>query len=286
MDALQAHNAVMDYIEEHLTGELDHQAMARIAGCSAGLYPRIFAALAGLPLSAYIRQRRLTVAAQEIMTTDQRIIDVALRYGYESADAFTAAFRRLHGVTPTAARQLGVAVKSYPKVCFTLSIQGGAAMDYRKETLPPMTWVGVSRYVNAEQPDIDSFWEQVTKDGTSQRLLDLDSGLHGLGLGGVCCNEEADTPDRFRYLIGVEAAGPIEGWETVTIPASTWLVFTCTGPMPGAIQEVWKRIHAEFLPGSRYRLAGTPDLEVYSPGDNSRPDYHSEIWLPVVEAAE
>lgn len=285
MEPLKDYNAVLDYIEQHLTGDIDEQAMARIAGLGAGLYPRVFAALTGQPLSLYIRQRRLTQAAQDLARRGDKVIDVALRYGYESADAFAAAFRRLHGITPTQARQPGAALKSYPKLSFTLSIQGGIPMDYRKEILPELYFTGRSFLNSMEHNGIPAFWGQIMTDGTAEQLFTLGACPHNLGLVGICCSSAEGESDRFRYMAGWETQGQrtLPGMEVFTVPASTWLVFPCTGPMPGAIQDVWKRIYGEFFQDSPYRRADTPDMEVYAPGDNSAPDYSSEIWVPVIE---
>lgn len=286
MDWLTHMNRAMDYIESHLQDEADYDAIARIACCPQGLFPRIFAVLAGLPLSEYLRRRRLSQAALDLCATDDRVIDIALRYGYDSPDAFTAAFRRQHGASPTEARH-GATLKAFPKLTFSLTLKGDVEMNYRIEQKPAFRAIGRSVVTtNAGQQNnlsIPAFWQQCDGDGVLARLraLGAASAVTGAHLLGLCYGAMNDGT--FHYMIGVGAAGDAvpEGLEALDVPASTWAVFEAVGPLPQAIQALWQRVMGEFLTGGAYRHAGTPDFELYYPGANDE-NYRSEVWVPVV----
>lgn len=135
MDWLDRFNAAIDYIENNLDGEIDYASLARAAWCSEFHFSRMFSSITGISLSEYIRRRRLTKAAFDIRTSNDRIIDIALKYGYDSSDAFTRAFKKLYGVTPQAARESGVQLKAFPRISFQITIKGDAEMEYRMEKI-------------------------------------------------------------------------------------------------------------------------------------------------------
>ena len=138
-------NAALDYIEENLAGEIDFNEVANRALCSTFHFQRMFFAVNGTTLGEYIRRRRLTLAAAELMSGNTRIIDIALKYGYESPSAFTKAFRNLHGVSPTEARRPGATLTSYPRISFHIILKGGTDMDYRIIEKPGFTAAGEVR---------------------------------------------------------------------------------------------------------------------------------------------
>lgn len=287
MDWLARMNRVMDYIEEQLDGEVDYNEIARIVCTPPGLFQRMFATLIDVPLSEYVRRRRLTRAAIDLSTSDRKVIDIAVKYGYDSADAFTVAFKRQHGITPQAAREPGVTFKAWPKLSFSLILKGVVEMNYRIEQKPAFRIIGKAgtfSNTNDEQTStIPRFWEDSSKDGSIGRVEALASGsVTGKHLLGVCYAGQNDGS--FRYMIGAgnETAAVSAGMEVLDIPASTWAVFECIGPMPKAIQAVWERIMGEFLPNSDYQHAGTPDFELYFDGENDE-NYRSEVWIPVVK---
>lgn len=270
---------VLDYIETHLEDEIDFNEIASISACTAGLFQRIFANITGIPLSEYIRRRRLTKAAFELKIYNGKIIDIAMKYGYESSDAFKVAFKRLHGITPTAARSPEVTLKSFPRLSFTLSIKGDIEMNYRIVKKEAYEVTGKAIVTSQENNQIPQLWANCWKDCTVNKLYEIGDCNSLLG---ICYDAKSDGT--FSYMAGIETKGAIaEDMETITIPASTWVVFESVGAMPNAIQNVWKRIFAEFFPESIYKHAGTPDLEVYYEGDNSAEDYRCEVWVPVVE---
>ena len=285
MDDIARLNRALDYIEDHLAGDIDEGDLARILAFPPGLFQRMFAVLTGISLAEHVRRRRLTLAAFELQCSRERILDLALKYGYESADAFSVAFRRQHGVSPSVARTREVVLKSYPRLHFQMSIQGGTEMEYQMVEKPAFLAVGRTIETSQAHNRIPAFWQEFNQDGSCDRVMaHMDSKHTGGAMLGICFDSRPDGS--FRYMAGVEAKAPAEdpGLEALEIPASTWLVFESIGPMPGAIQEVWRRIFSEFLPGSLYRHSGTPDMEVYYPGDPEASDYRCEVWIPVVRA--
>jgi AraC family transcriptional regulator len=277
-------NEALTYIEDHLEEEIDTEKLARIACCSTFHFIRMFSYVAGLPLSEYIRRRRMTLAASELRSGETKILDIALRYGYESPTAFTRAFHSIHGMSPTEARQQGKSLKAYPKMVFALSITGGSEMNYKIENWPSFTIVGVKERFTSDQEmnfvEVPKFWQQTIEQGKIPRILGmLDIAPNGL-LGLCTCMEGKE----FDYYIAVPSTkAPLAGMVSYEVPACTWAIFDCRGAMPDAIQTLQKRIITEWLPASGYEYADAPDIEVYFEGDQQSPDYHCEVWIPVVK---
>lgn len=283
MDIINQLNAAVEYIEENLTGEIDYAKIAETACSSQYHFQRMFAAITGVPLSEYIRRRRLTQAALDLQNDDCKVIDIALRYGYNSPDSFTRAFKAVHGVVPSQARTRGVKLKSYPKIIFTLSIKGVIAMDYRIIEKEAFKIVGVKEWTTTENGqnfvNIPKMWEKMPPAKFNQ--IGSLANTEPTGILGVC----ADMYDGgFDYWIAAATTSPCPSdLEEKEIPALTWAVFEAKGPMPGSIQEVWKRIFSEWFPNSGYEHAAAPEFEWYSAGDNNAEDYRSEVWIPIVK---
>ena len=151
MDWLAHMNAAMEYIETHLADEISYDRAAQIACCSTYHFQRMFSYITGVPLSEYIRRRRLTLAAFELQTGNCKVIDAAFRYGYESPEAFSRAFKKLHGVMPVSAREMGVSLKAYPKMTFSITIQGDVEMQYRITQREAFAVFGVSAEISTDQ---------------------------------------------------------------------------------------------------------------------------------------
>lgn len=174
MDWLDRMNRAMDYIEENLDAEISYDTIARIVNCSTFYFSRMFSFITGVPLSEYIRRRRLTLAAFELQTSDVKIIDVAFKYGYESAGAFGRAFKNLYGMLPSTLRAVGTVLTAYPKMTFTLSIKGGAGMDYRIVQKEAFEIFGVYKEVGMDMEqtflDVSEFEKSGVTDGTWDRI--------------------------------------------------------------------------------------------------------------------
>lgn len=273
-------NATITYIEEHLTDDIDYAALARIACCSAYHYQRMFAYMAGVPLSEYIRRRRMSRAAVDLRA-GEKVVDVAVKYGYQSPTAFNRAFQGVHGIAPSAVREEGAAVKSFPPLRFTIMIKGAEEMEYRIEKRDAFRIVGISAPLDKDLEKnfavVPQMWSKAAADGTIQRLAGLMDGQPAGLLGVSACQAEED----WRYFIAVASGRKAEGLETYTIPAATWAVFPGQGTNL-SLQDLERRIVTEWLPTSGYAYGNAPDIEVYLNPDPENAKY--EVWIPVVKA--
>lgn len=266
------------YIEDNLTGEPDIKEIAAKAYVSPFYFQRIFGMLCGFTVGEYIRSRRLTLAAQELVSTDAKVIDIAMKYGYDSPDSFARAFAKFHGVTPSAAREKGVTLNSLAPLKIKLALEGTEMLEYRIVEKEQFTIVGLSRKFNMDTSfqEIPKFWGEYMS-GENKPVC----GTYGACLDG-------DGKD-FDYLIAddyVPWKEYPENCVTSVVPAGTWAVFPCRGAVPDAMQAVYNKIWSEWLPSSKaYKLAGNYNMEVYltPPHENPEEDY-SEIWIPVIKA--
>ena len=291
MDWITGIQRALDYTEAHLTDTVDYETAAKLACSSAFHFQRMFTMLCGFTLGDYIRMRRLSLAAEDLMQTTDKVIDIAYRFGYDTPESFSRAFARFHGVTPTGARR-GGSVKSFSRLAVKLILSGGTSMDYRMEKKDAFTLVCKKKQVTKPQgdtatADISAFWNEVSADGTMEKICRYGKFDTYHGVLGVCFSEElADSG--FPYGIGAEYNGaPMAGEELdiVEIPAYTYAVFTCRGKMPDAFRETYRRICTEFFPQSNYEYGQGVELEVYPSADTQNPDYTCEIWIAVKEKA-
>lgn len=289
MDWITGIQRALDYVEEHLTEEIDYEEVARQACSSPFHFQRMFGMLCGFTLGDYIRMRRLSRAASDIEASADKVIDIALRYGYDTPESFSQAFSRFHGISPTEARN-GGSVKAFSRLSVKLILTGGNTMDYRIEKLDSLRVICRRKHVNKPEgetatADISEFWSECKADGTIEHLCGLGDFSRVGGLLGICFSEGMDALT-FPYAIGVPYNGePIEGkgLEIVEIPAHTYAAFTCRGKMPDAFKETYRQICTEFFPQSGYEYAKAVELEVYPSADTSNPNYSCEIWVAVKE---
>jgi len=283
MEWLNAMNRAVEYIEDNITERLDIEKVAKIALSSAFHFQRMYHMITGITIGEYVRRRRLTLAAQDILS-GEKIIDIALRYGYETPEAFTRAFKKMHGISPTAARESGVKLKAYPKLSFHISIKGDKDMNYRiveKESFSVAgkpTRITTAGGENFKQ--VPEFWDKCRKDGSCKWIY---SKAGKLGVLGICTHLQNLNEGFFTYMIGVEdVEGKLpDGFDRITIPAATWAIFECIGPLPETIQDVTRRIFSEWFPATGYQHDCAPELEVYPDGDLSSSDYKCEVWIPI-----
>ena len=237
MEWIERLNDAIGYIEEHLTDEIDYEQLGKIACCSSYHFQRMFAYMAGVPLSEYIRRRKMSLAAVDLQGKDMKIIDVAGKYGYQSPTAFNRAFQSIHGIAPSAVKNEGVSVKSYPPVTFKITVKGVEEMNYRIETKEPFRIVGVSvpldKDIEQNFTVVPSKWQEVSMDGTLQKLTGMmDTPPMGV-LGISICNDK----EPWRYYIAVSSSQEKGDLEEYTVPAATWAVFPGTGTNQ-SIQEL------------------------------------------------
>ena len=282
MEWIERLNDAVGYIEEHLTEEIDYERLGKIACCSSYHFQRMFTYMAGVPLSEYIRRRRMSLAAVDLQSTGIKIIDVAGKYGYNSPTAFNRAFQSVHGIAPSAVKNEGVSVKSFPPVSFKIIVKGVEEMNYRIETKDAFRIVGVSvpleKDIEKNFAVIPRKWQEIVMNGTLQKLTGLmDTQPMGV-LGVSTCN---DT-EPWRYYIAVASSQTDRDLEEYTVPAATWAVFPGAGTNQ-SIQDLERRIVTEWLPTSGYEYGSAPDVEVYLNPDPQNAQY--EVWIPVVRKA-
>nr|WP_202458841.1 AraC family transcriptional regulator [Streptomyces sp. SID5464] len=279
----------MEHIERHLDGSVDGAELARIATTSEYHLRRMFSALAGMPLSEYIRRRRLTIAGAEVLAGGETLLEIAVRYGYGSGEAFARAFRAMHGVGPGEARRTGAALVSQPRLTFRLTIEGSSSMHYRVVDRPAFTVAGFKTRV----PLVHS--------GPNQAIIDFVRGLdkqareqlgklsdqEPRGIVAVCddldpSRAEGTELDYYQAVIST-APAPADapaGITTLPVQAGTWAVFTTSGPAPRAIQELWRDVFTEWFPSNPYRSRPGPEiLRTDLSSEGTRAD--AELWLPV-----
>jgi AraC family transcriptional regulator len=281
-------NQALTYIEEHLAEEIDMRQVERLALCSEYHFRRMFSFLAGVPLSEYIRRRRLTLAAFELLHSEARVIDLALKYGYSSHDAFTRAFASLHGVTPVEARSRGQILKAYPRMTFQLTIKGAIEMNYRIVEKAPFRIVGLMKRVpliyQGVNPEIAGMWQSL--DAETIALLKSLSDIEPAGMISASTNFSEGRQDggELDHYIGVATTKePPANLARLDVPASTWAVFESVGPFPETLQNIWGRIYAEWFPSSGYEQTPGPEIVWNEGKDTSLPKFRSEIWIPVVK---
>lgn len=287
MDWLDRMNSAMDYIEENLAEEIDYIQVARMASCSVFHFQRMFPFITGIPLSEYIRRRRLTLAAFELQNSDIKVIDVAIKYGYQSTEAFSRAFKNLHGVMPMSARDKGTTLKAYPRMIFHISIKGDVEMNYRIEQKEVFEMLGISTEINAvdNHPyiEIPKFWNKCITEGKIDRMhkdfnLSEDECVHA-----ALYNFRNGV---FSYMICYNAPknNSLSGYTKLIVPAATWAVFStgeCTEEDgTEKIQNIWKRIYPEWFPTSGYEHADGPEFEMYFNKGNGK--FIEEVWIPVI----
>lgn len=282
MEWIERLNEAIGYIEENLAGEIDYEQLGRIACCSSYHFQRMFSYMAGMPLSEYIRRRRMSLAAVDLQGGDAKISDVAVKYGYSSPTAFNRAFQSIHGIAPSAVRAEGVSVKSFPPITFRIIVKGVGEMNYRIETKEAFRITGVSvpleKEIEKNFAVIPSKWQEISVNGTLQRLIQMmDTEPMGV-LGVSTCNGE----EAWRYYIAVSSSKEGEGLEEYIVPAATWAIFPGEGTNE-SIQELERRIVTEWLPTSGYEYADAPDIEVYISPDPQNAKY--EVWIPVVKVS-
>ena len=292
MDTLERFNAALAYIETHLDGVIESKEISRITLYSAYQFQKIFTAMSGIPLSEYIRNRRLDRAAFDLQNTDKTVGDIALKYGYDSPTAFNRAFQRLHGIAPSRVRtEKGLQLKAYPPMQFQICIKGATAMKYRIVEQKAFRLVGYKlptmRMKNFEQfKEIPKFWDEHFANGNFAKLMSINlSEKHDNGrvdgVLGICVVPDIDS-DALNYYIATayEKEAP-EGMEELFVPDCTYAVFECRGKIPFSVQDMTRRLYGEWLPNSGYEWANAPDIERYFDGDPASEDYVCELWLPV-----
>lgn len=282
MEWMNAIQSAIKFIEQHMTEDISAEEIANHVHISPFYFQKGFSMLCGYSVMEYIRNRRLSLAGGDLVATDMKIIDVAMKYGYDSPDSFTKAFIRFHGVSPTMVRKNEVMLKTFAPLKLEISLKGGYLMNYKIVEKESFTVLAVSKKFEYEtcKEEIPRFWQEHYEKGNDKHVC----GMFGINI------DETMGNDSFEYLIAdtysPNAKIP-EGFVTRTIPAFTWAVFSCDGPMPEALRDVNTKIFSEWLPALKeYEFAAGYCVEMYDapdkyPKGTQDENYHSEIWIPV-----
>ncbi|MFJ4190238.1 GyrI-like domain-containing protein [Kitasatospora sp. NPDC089509] len=284
-------NRAMEHIERNLEQEIDVAELARIAMTSEYHFRRLFSMLAGMPLSEYVRRRRLTVAGAEVLDGGRTLLDIAVRYGYTSGEAFARAFRAMHGVGPGEARRDGATLISQPRMSFRLIVEGSSSMEYRIIEKPDFRIVGrkarVPLIYQGVNPHIADFIKGIGAE-TVGRITAL-SAADPKGIVSVSDDfspnrEEGSELDYWHAVVAREDAVVPDDLEVLHVPAGTWAVFTNSGPFPQALQEMWGETYSQWFPSNPYETRPGPELlqTRFVPGTG---DAEAELWLPVTRTA-
>lgn len=289
MDWITGLQCAINYAEEHILEPTDYEKIAKAACSSSFHFQRIFSTVCGCSLGDYIRFRRLSLAGEELATTNIKVIDAALKYGYETPESFSRAFKNFHGATPSAVKA-GADLKSFSRLSVKLILYGGRKMDYRIEKRGAFKAVlKKKRFPKAHEittREISKFWAECNEDGTISAVLKYlpEENIFGKGIIGVSFDADPKMPNSdFPYGIGALYNGEKinEDYLSVeTIPENTYAVFKCVGKMPEAFSKVYKYICTEFFPASEYQPCGI-EIESYPSADTSNDDYTCEIWIAV-----
>ena len=282
MEWIESIREAISYIEENITEDLSVNEIADKVNISPFYFQKGFAMLCGYSLSEYIRRRKLTLAGSEVSSTNEKIIDIAIKYGYDSTDSFTKAFIRFHGVTPSAVRKEGAMIKSFVPLKIKFSLEGGYIMDYKIVEKDKFKVIGAFKKFKYDSAfmEVPAFWNEHISQGKLKEIC----GMYGVNI------DVEMGGDEFEYLIAEDYSKEKEGMEgyvVKTIPKFTWAIFPCYGPMPSSIQEVNKKIFAEWLPNCiDYEIAAGYNIEMYSdPSEyekgNFDENYYCEVWIPV-----
>jgi AraC family transcriptional regulator len=279
MNWLEGINKVIEYIEVHLEDEINYEEVSEIFGYSVYHVQRLFAMIAGVPISEYIRNRKLSKAATELQLSDSKVIDIALKYGYTSPNSFNRAFKTFHGVVPSDVKKKKVMLKAFPPLYFELTVNGAKTLEYCIERRNAFRIVGKKLNTTIENGEcystIPEFWKSILESGYQKNIFEL-MNQEPSGLLGVSHYSTDFNTGAFDYYVACSTDNPVpEGMEEYIVPESTWAIFPCVDNSPNGIQDLENRIVMEWMPTSGYEFAKAPDLEVHISLEET------EIWIPV-----
>ena len=280
MDWITNMNMAINYIEEHLTEKLNTEEVAKIANCSVYHFQRMFACMTGVPLSEYIRRRRMSLAVADLKSNDVKIIDVALKYGYNSPTAFNRAFQSVHGIAPSLVKHDGISVKSYPPLSFQMVVKGVESFDFRIEEKPAFRVVGTSIMMDGDMEHMtdpmNQFWEVVEKNGMLEQIKALNDN-DTFELLEVMAPDE--NTEKWKYMLAVPTSAEIDGkLEEYTVGAYTWAIFTDSSN--NGEEGLGYRVIKEWLPTSGYEYDDGPDINVHVKATGEA-DGIGEFWIPI-----
>ena len=282
---IKAFNETMKYIEETLTDRIDERKIALLSGYSYPLFSRMFSIMVDYPLSEYVRFRKLSCAAIDLRESDEKIIEIAFKYGYESQDSFSLAFKKFHGHTPKEVRK-GSAFQIFSPIRLSLSIEGGKNMDIKVMKKSDFKIAGLAERIE-EDGNFPNVWDKLFKKVSPEKLENLGNGQSYGACYEIEKNENCESKFTVNYMAGYDIQNVTEandlGLNILEVPETEYAVVKLKGIVPNCIHEGWKYVTGTFFPEQGYRHAETPDFEVYGEGDMYSPDYEMELWVPIVK---
>jgi AraC family transcriptional regulator len=287
MEWLKQLSRAIDYIEDNLADEISLDEAAKIACCSTYYFQRMFSYVTGIHLSEYIRRRRMTLAAFELQTSSQKVMDIGLKYGYESPTAFNRAFQSVHSAAPTTARLQGTALQAYPRLRFSISVTGEDAMHYRIESKAPIRIVGSRTAINSDIEQnfkiVPHFWRTTRSQSIYSQICNLNNQSPFGVLGVTVCQNPGEI---YYYIAAATDKNVPVNLFIHEIPFATWVIFECSGVFPISIQNVFRHFLTEWLPFSGYTYAELPDIEVYPVDPQRQENNKAEVWIAVKKQIE
>jgi len=285
MNWMKNFSDALNYIEENISNDIKIENIANAACSSKYHFTKLFLVLSGMTLGEYIRKRKLTLAVKDLMEGN-KVIDVALKYGYQTPESFSKSFKLLHNCSPSDIKNSEVLLNAFPPLSFQITVKGEEKMDYKIVEKDSFIIKGVTKNVGVKNDEnfveIPKFWEMIYESG--QYEIFKNASDDGTVISASIMGEDYDFSDensRFDYMIGIfgNKNVTVPNCLTYEVPESKWAIFTLPGTK---IQETWKRIFHEWFPATNYEHAIIPELEVYPPGNIMDPNYKLEIWIPII----
>lgn len=282
-------NHVIDYIEDHITDDnLSLEIISEYAGVSDYHFRKIFFYLSGLTLNEYIKNRKLSEANKDLLN-GEKVTDVALKYGYQSMDGFTRAFKKWSGFLPSDSIKKGIS-KLFPKLSFIITVKGGISMEFRIEDKQAFNLVGVSKRVPMQFQGVNNEIVKLAQSITDEQRKEMHSLQNIEPYEIINASYEADAnflkeEGDLTHLIGVlttenEVSNLLE---KVPVKACTWAIFPNEGPFPSTLQETMAKIYSEWLPSSNYELINAPTFSFTKMNEHKKDYAYSEVWIPVAK---
>lgn len=282
MNWLNSIHESIDYIENHLEENVTIDDIAKYICISPFYFQKCFTILCGFTVGEYIRNRKLSLAGAELIHSNKKVIDIALKYSYDSPDSFTKAFTRFHGVTPTAIRKDGAMIKSFAPLKINVSLKGASLLNYKIMEKDAFFVIGISKLISYEDAEIEvpKLWKELYETGKNKIV----TGMYGINM------DKEMGANEFEFMIADDYRDHQkinDGFQVKRIPKHTWAMFACKGPAKEVLPEINKQIFTEWLPNCKeYEIAEGYNIESYSDpsiflnGVEDK-DYYCEIWIPI-----
>ena len=280
MSIIKSFNSTIDYIETVLEDEIDEKKITHLSGYSYAMFSRLFSILTETTLSEYLRGRKLTEAAIALRDTDEKVIEIAFRFGYESSDSFRTAFKNFHGFTPSEIRN-GKPFKLISRIQLALTVKGGRSMNVTIQKKGSFTVAGFNEE-NINSSLCPKVWNKLYEKYSQEELASLGDGESV----GIC--HDVESPNVINYMAGyivtdVDKAKSM-GLDILEVEEAEYAIVELKGVVPECIHNGWKYVMEVFFLEHGYVHSGTPDFEYYYEGDMDSKDYKMELWIPIVKA--